>query len=114
MTKNVDAIRRLFGVDALATTPAICRRSQASPPIVRNADDGPELAMARWQMPTPPKALKGKKTDPGVTNIRNVASPHWRAWLGVERRCLVPFTSNTTRLMARRSPYSSLAILRDL
>jgi len=23
----------------------------------------------------------------------NVASPHWRRWLGVERRCVVPFTS---------------------
>src|ERR1700752_5187215 len=33
------------------------------------------------------------KTDPGVTNIRNAASPHWRRWLGVENRCVVPFTS---------------------
>jgi len=28
-----------------------------------------------------------------VTNIRNVASSHWRRWLGPEHRCLVPFTS---------------------
>ena len=28
-----------------------------------------------------------------MTNIRNVASPHWRRWLGVQHRCLVPFTS---------------------
>jgi putative SOS response-associated peptidase YedK len=28
-----------------------------------------------------------------VTNVRNVKSPHWRRWLGVESRCLVPFTS---------------------
>ncbi len=28
-----------------------------------------------------------------MTNIRNVGSPHWRRWLGVEHRCLVPFTS---------------------
>ena len=33
------------------------------------------------------------RTDPGVTNIRNVASPHWKRWLGVQHRCLVPFTS---------------------
>ncbi len=33
------------------------------------------------------------KTDPGVTNIRNAGSPHWRRWLGPESRCLVPFTS---------------------
>ena len=36
---------------------------------------------------------QGKKTDSGVTNIRNVKSPHWRRWLGPENRCLVPFTS---------------------
>jgi putative SOS response-associated peptidase YedK len=28
-----------------------------------------------------------------VTNIRNVASPHWRGWLKPENRCLVPFNS---------------------
>ena len=30
--------------------------------------------------------------DP-VTNIRNTSSPHWRAWLKPENRCLVPFNS---------------------
>jgi putative SOS response-associated peptidase YedK len=65
-----------------------------SAPIVRNAPDGVrELTMARWGMPSPAFALKGKKSDPGVTNVRNVASPHWRRWLGVESRCVVPFTS---------------------
>ncbi len=62
-------------------------------PIVRNGPDGKELVLARWGMPSPVFALKGKKTDPGVTNIRNVGSPHWRRWLGPESRCLVPFTS---------------------
>jgi putative SOS response-associated peptidase YedK len=28
-----------------------------------------------------------------VTNIRNVASTHWRSWLGVGSRCIVPPTS---------------------
>jgi putative SOS response-associated peptidase YedK len=42
-------------------------------------------------MPSPAFALEGKKTDRGVTNIRNTGSPHWRRWLGVEHRCLVPF-----------------------
>lgn len=28
-----------------------------------------------------------------MTNIRNVASPHWRAWLKPEYRCVVPATS---------------------
>ena len=41
----------------------------------------------------PAFVLKGRKTDPGVTNIRNGASPHWRRWLGIAHRCLVPFTS---------------------
>jgi putative SOS response-associated peptidase YedK len=63
-------------------------------PIVRTAPDGVrELAMARWGMPSPAFALKGKKTDPGVTNVRNTKSAHWRRWLGPDNRCLVPFTS---------------------
>jgi putative SOS response-associated peptidase YedK len=62
-------------------------------PIVRNTAEGRELAMARWGMPSPVFALKGKKTDPGVTNVRNTSSPHWRRWLGVENRCVVPFSS---------------------
>jgi putative SOS response-associated peptidase YedK len=49
--------------------------------------------MARWGMPSPVFALKGRNSDPGVTNVRNVASPHWRRWLGVESRCAVPLTS---------------------
>lgn len=62
-------------------------------PIVRSQDGVRELALSRWGMPTPPKYLEGKRTDPGVTNIRNVNSAHWRRWLGVESRCVVPFTS---------------------
>ena len=61
--------------------------------IVRTGNGGRELAMARWGMPSPVFAIEGKKTDPGVTNVRNLASPHWRRWTGVEHRCLVPFTS---------------------
>jgi putative SOS response-associated peptidase YedK len=60
-------------------------------PIVRNAPDGVrELVMARWGMPSRAFALKGRNSDPGVTNVRNVASPHWRRWLGVESRRVVP------------------------
>ena len=64
-----------------------------SAPIVRNHDGVRELAVARWGMPSPAFALKGKKSDPGVTNVRKLSSPHWRRWLGVESRCVVPFTS---------------------
>jgi len=62
-------------------------------PIIRNSAEGRELVLARWGMPSPQFALQGKKTDPGVTNIRNAASPHWRRWLGVDNRCVVPWTS---------------------
>ena len=65
-----------------------------SAPIVRNAEDGlRELVMARWGMPSPLFALKGRNSDPGVTNVRNVTSPHWQRWLGIGNRCVVPFTS---------------------
>jgi putative SOS response-associated peptidase YedK len=60
-----------------------------SAPIVRNAPDGErELTLARWGMPSPVFALKGRNSDSGVTNVRNVASPR-----GVTQRhkaaCLV-------------------------
>jgi len=58
-------------------------------PIARNAPDGVrELAMARWGMPSP-----AQYGGAPVTNIRNVKSAHWRAWLKPENRCVVPFTS---------------------
>lgn len=44
--------------------------------------------MARWGMPGPPQ-FGGRP----VTNIRNVASPHWRGWIGARNRCVVPATS---------------------
>lgn len=46
-------------------------------PILRPAHAGGwQLSMARWGLPTPPQFLQGKRTDPGVTNIRNLALPH--------------------------------------
>lgn len=61
-------------------------------PVVRNAPDGKrELAMLQWGMPTPSAYVNG--ADRGVTNIRNVTSPHWRRWLTPESRCIIPFTS---------------------
>jgi putative SOS response-associated peptidase YedK len=119
MTKNQAAIRNLFKVDRdstgnLPSMPGIFPDYPA--PIVRNADGGRELALARWGMPSSSKALmdatskraakleaKGKpvdfkellrmEPDSGTTNIRNTASKHWKRWLGPESRCLVPFTS---------------------
>jgi putative SOS response-associated peptidase YedK len=86
-------------------------------PVVRTGSDGVrELVKMRWGMPSSQKALfdaakararrleaKGKvvnfdellrmEPDGGTTNIRNVASQHWKRWLGTEHRCVVPFTS---------------------
>ena len=88
-------------------------------PIVRDVDGTRELAKVRWGLPSSKKALldatskradklraKGKdiddevfaellrmEPDRGTTNVRNTASRHWTRWLGVEHRCVVPFTS---------------------
>ncbi len=114
-----EAIARLFQalnqhVGNLPPMPGIFPDYPA--PIVRNAPEGRELVMARWGMPSSQFALmeatkrraakleaKGKtvdfkellrmEPDSGTTNIRNVSSKHWRPWLGVENRCVVPFTS---------------------
>lgn len=43
-------------------------------------------------MPSPPSVLKTQR-DPGVTNVRNLTSPHWRRWLGPAHRCLVLVTA---------------------
>jgi putative SOS response-associated peptidase YedK len=96
MTKSQQAIRDLARAMTdrtgnLPPLPGIFPDYQA--PIVRNQPEGRELTMARWGMPSPVFALKGRNSDPGVTNVRNVASPHWRRWLGVESRCVVPLTS---------------------
>lgn len=94
-TTSQEAMRQLFApldltdhLGNLAPMPEIYPDYAA--PIVRNGPAGLELVMARWGMPTPPQFLAGKKTDRGVTNIRNTKSPHWRRWLGTAHRCLVP------------------------
>jgi putative SOS response-associated peptidase YedK len=95
-TKGQQAIRALVGVmnDRTGNMPPLPGIfPDYAAPIVRNQPEGRELIMARWGMPSPVFALKGRNSDPGVTNVRNIASPHWRRWLGVESRCVVPFTS---------------------
>ena len=96
ITKGQQAIRQFTGamLDRTGNMPPLPGiYPDYAAPIVRNQPDGRELTMARWGMPSPLFALQGKKSDPGVTNIRNLGSPHWRRWLGVENRCVVPFTS---------------------
>src|ERR1700704_6231060 len=119
ITTNQAAIIALFRVvnryvGNLAPMPGVFPDYNA--PIVRNGAEGPELARARWGMPSSSKAMmdatkkraeklqaKGKtvdfkellrmEPDSGTTNIRNVSSGHWKRWLGTENRCLAPFTS---------------------
>ncbi|GBR02734.1 SOS response-associated peptidase [Acetobacter oeni] len=96
MTATQDAIRKLSRARTdrtgnLPSMPAIWPDTAA--PIVREGPEGRELTLARWGMPSPAFALQGRTVDRGVTNIRNLSSPHWRRWLGTEHRCLVPFTS---------------------
>jgi len=96
MTTNQQAIRQIAGAmrDGTGNLPAFpAIFPDYSAPIIRNHPEGRELTLARWGMPSPAFALKGRNSDPGVTNVRNVASPHWRRWLGVDNRCIVPFTS---------------------
>ncbi|GGL61014.1 DUF159 family protein [Wenxinia marina] len=97
MTRTQDEMRRLFeefeAADHLGNQGPLEEIYPDQPaPILRNGEAGRALAPARWGMPSPKMALEGKKTDRGVTNVRNTASPHWRRWLGVGSRCLVPFT----------------------
>jgi putative SOS response-associated peptidase YedK len=56
-----------------------------------------------WGMPSPPTVTTGKP-DYGVTNIRNLNSPHWRGWSGVKNRCSWPgpHSANTRTIRTRR------------
>jgi len=56
-------------------------------PVVRTLDGERQLIDMRWGFPPPPKG------DAPVVNVRNVASPYWRAWLKPAQRCLVPFSA---------------------
>ncbi|MFQ1700787.1 SOS response-associated peptidase [Loktanella agnita] len=103
-TKSQDAMRHVFDdvlsddeelVDNSGNLPAMTNiwPDYPAPIIGKGTNSTWQLRMARWGMPTPAKFLEGKRVDKGVTNIRNVGSPHWRRWLSPEHRCLVPFTS---------------------
>ena len=114
-----DIKRVQSGTDNLEPQPGIFPDYPA--PIVRNTPEGRELALVRWGLPSSQKALydaaarradklraKGKdvdfdqllkmEPDSGTTNVRNIFNGsrwngHWNRWMGVENRCVVPFTS---------------------
>lgn len=80
------------GRDATGKHPADSRRlsRRSRPDRAQCRGRAGELAMARWDMPSRQFALRDQNADPGVTNVRNLASSHWRRWLGPEPRCVVP------------------------
>ena len=89
LARSQDEIRRAFAVDRdeagnLPPLPGIFPDQMA--PVVHAVEGERVLTMMRWGFP--PKA----GTQP-VTNVRNVASPYWRAWLKPAHCCLVPVTS---------------------
>lgn len=94
-TRNVDALRAIARVMVDRTgfnEPSRDVYPNYLAPVVRVGEDGKrEIVPLQWGMPSPPQYVKS--ADRGVTNIRNVSSPHWRRWLGVESRCVVPWTS---------------------
>jgi putative SOS response-associated peptidase YedK len=86
-----EAMRRAFEVSRdsagnVPPLPAIFPDQMA--PVVRLHKGECELIRMRWGFPPPPRV----GTQP-VTNVRNVSSPFWRAWLKPQYRCLVPLTS---------------------
>lgn len=97
VTTNQQAIRDVVGVmeDNIGNLePVLDVYPDRPAPVVRNTAGGRELNHLTWGMPTPPQFLKAPDApDTGVTNIRNTASPHWRRWLGVGHRCVVPATA---------------------
>ena len=118
VTTNQEAIRQLTRamIDNIGNLePELDLYPDQMGPIVRNTPAGRELAKVRWGLPSSQKAqldaatkradklrAKGKEVnfeellrmepDGGTTNVRNTSSKHWARWLGVENRCVVPFT----------------------
>lgn len=96
-TRSQDAIRQIVKgmqvTDRLGNLePGSVYPDQLGPIVRHDQSGGLEMTLARWGMPSPSGVLKTAR-DPGVTNVRNLHSPHWRRWLGPAHRCLVPVTS---------------------
>lgn len=79
---------RLFEAEARADwAPPVDVHPDRQAPVVGHGKAGRVLAMARWGVP-PPTSAPGRRP---VVNIRNLASPFWRAALARPAlRCLVP------------------------
>lgn len=110
---------RLEGVGELPRQPGVYPGMVA--PILRpGGDGGLRLSQVWWGMPSPQNViwkrakqradrlierhhhsmspdefedLQKAEPDPGVHNVRNTDSAHWRRWLAPQFRVLVPFNS---------------------
>ena len=106
VTKGQQAIRELAGAlrDRTGNLPPLSGIfPDYAAPIVRNQPGGRELTMARWGMPSPVFALKGKKSDPGVRCSRQKAS-----WAGARRP---PFSYLFHRIEGRLDGRPTLLII---
>ncbi|WP_348632770.1 SOS response-associated peptidase family protein [Rhizobium sp. NXC24] len=118
VTTNQEAIRQFTRamIDSIGNLePSLDVYPDRMGPVVRNTPAGREMAMVRWGLPSSQQALMqaAKKRadklqakgipfdfaqllkmgpDGGTTNVRNTNSKHWTRWLGVENRCVVPFS----------------------
>ncbi len=118
LTSNQEAIRQISRamIDSIGNLePELDLYPDQMGPIVRNSPAGRELVKVRWGLPSSQKAqldaatkradklrAKGRQVnfdellrmepDGGTTNVRNTSSKHWARWLGIENRCVVPFT----------------------
>jgi hypothetical protein len=93
--RHIDRLRRCAGIPTSPRRVRLSGHTASSRTTARRScAPGPTAcANSCWRAGACRRRPSRFRTDPGVTNIRNTASPHWRRWLGPEHRCLVPMTS---------------------
>lgn len=79
----------IYGYEEINDLPRDIYPDRLGPVITRRDDGGLQWRAMRWGFPPPPNVPGGRP----VTNVRNLESAYWRAWLKPEARCLVPFSS---------------------
>ncbi|OEO29772.1 hypothetical protein VW23_001620 [Devosia insulae DS-56] len=77
---------------AMRNVPPLSVYPDYNAPIVRQAEDGRVISLARWGLPSLKDAVTDK-VNKGTTNVRHPWFDDWKGYLGVEHRCLVPFDS---------------------
>ena len=77
----------------MLSIPPVRRRSELWRAIAELLNQAAARKLEAKGKPVDFNQLLRMEPDGGVTNIRNVSSQHWKRWLGVENRCVVPFTS---------------------